>query len=183
MNRTMGYSDLICSSSKERLTLLLSFGLLLVTLPGHGDDSLPGAGFDAQRYDSLATNSPFSVAAPEAGETSPEYQLVGIAHFDGTDYASVIDKQTNDRLLLWRGKESPRDASSSAVALISITEGKSGGESSALVVCNGQRMLLKIEKTEALAVAKPATSKAMVSSDGQVRRHFIFPPSPPPPSP
>lgn len=116
---------------------------LLVASLLRADDKpeLPSDPFPAEHYQSLWTKSPFAVASPEAGQESSDYALVGVARFDGIDYASLINKQTNEHLLLASDKPLP------GLSLVSLQHGNKTEDISAVILNHGQSLTLKLETT------------------------------------
>jgi len=127
-------------------SLLVGFGVLLAGYCKAGD-SLPGQGYSASRYETLWMKSPFSVATPDTTDQSAEYVLVGIANLDGIDYASLVNKQTNDRYLLASGK--PQNG----LSLVSITHGEDRDKTFAVIQNKGETITLKLSDTPPPAVA------------------------------
>jgi hypothetical protein len=122
------------------------------TSPTPADDSMvPTAGFQASRYESLWTKSPFAVAtSEEATETSPDYMLVGIANIDGISFASLIDRQSQEHFLI------SSDQETRGLKLSSITKSHDGSDTFAVVQKDGQTITLKLEVPPAGAVAENA---------------------------
>jgi hypothetical protein len=89
--------------------------------------ALPGNGFDASRYKTLWTKSPFAVASDNSAQTSPDYSLVGIAEIDGISYASLIDKQSQEHFLLCSDKPDR------GLTLISIKRGQDTSDTTAII--------------------------------------------------
>jgi hypothetical protein len=102
-------------------------------------------GYPAARYQPLWTKSPFAVETPDQDTTeSAEYSLVGVAELDGVAYASLIDKQNQNHLLL------ASDKPINGLTLNSITR-KPGGDTFATLTQNGQQLTLKLEAPAANA--------------------------------
>jgi hypothetical protein len=125
------------------------------SLTGHAlfaDDAVvPAANFQASRYESLWTKSPFAVETSEtAVEESPDYLLVGFANIDGVSYASVIERQSPQEHFLISS-----DKPVKGLTLTSITIGKNGSDTYAVVNRNGQPITLKLEQAPAGAGAQP----------------------------
>jgi len=135
----------------KHLLLVLAASTALATPLLRADDSpLPDAGFSASRYEDLWTKSPFAVATPEAGgvEASPDYLLVGIANAEGTSYASLIERQSQEHFLV------STDKPARGLTLVSITRGHNGSDTLAVFQKNGQTITLKLEQ-QAVAAATP----------------------------
>jgi hypothetical protein len=98
------------------------------------DAALPGAGFNGDRYETLWTKSPFAIATPEAGATSTDYQLVGMAQFDGVSYASLIDQQTSEHFVLTSEKPVKN------LTLVALHHDANGA--SAVIERQGERLVL-----------------------------------------
>jgi hypothetical protein len=128
-----------------RLFFIIGFLSLMLTRPAHGDDSstLPGAGFSADRYATLWTKSPFAIATPEAGAASQDFELVGLAQFDGVSYASLIDKQSNEHFVLSSDKPARN------LTLVSISHSQGGA--TATIQRNGELLTLTQEEAPASA--------------------------------
>lgn len=114
--------------------------------PAPVDDAVVAhQGYPAARYQSLWTQSPFSVETPEEDTTeSAEYALVGIAQIDGVSYASLIEKQNQNHLLV------SSDKPINGLTLTSITH-KTSGDTYATLIRDGQPMTLKLEALAANA--------------------------------
>ncbi len=123
------------------LLLALTLALFLTPPPIRADDpAVPDAGFNASRYESLWTKSPFAVATAEAeGESSPDYFLVGIANIDGISYASVIERQNQEHFLI------STDKANRGMTLTSINRNHDGTSTYAVVQKDGQLLTLKLE--------------------------------------
>jgi hypothetical protein len=119
---------------------------LSLRLAAADDAATPGQGFSGDRYANLWTKSPFAIATPDAPSTSADYQLVGMAQFDGVSYASLVDRQTQEHFVLASDKPVKN------LTLISISHGASGAL--AVIQRNGETLTLKQE--EAPAVTAPA---------------------------
>ena len=109
--------------------------------------ALPGLGFNGDRYTTLWTKSPFAIATPEAAAASQDYQLVGLAQFDGVSYASLIDKQTQEHFVL------SSDKPVKSLTLISVAHSTEGG--SAVIQRNGEILTLKQEGAPLAALGQP----------------------------
>jgi hypothetical protein len=155
---------------------------------------LPGAGFDGGRYATLWTKSPFAIATPEAVAASQDYQLVGMAQFDGISYVSLVDRQTQEHFVLASDKPVKN------LTLVSISRGSTGA--SAIIQRNGEPLTLRQEEAAAPAsgsvvggipipqVSPPGAPLSSVG--GIVPRGYFIPPAarihrfriqvPPPPS-
>ena len=105
-------------------------------------------GYPSARYQSLWTQSPFAVETPDEAPTeSAEYSLVGVAEIDGVSYASLIEKQNQNHLLI------STDKPVNGLALNSITH-KPDGDTYATLTRDGQPLTLKLE-TVATGVMAP----------------------------
>jgi hypothetical protein len=114
------------------------------------ESTLPGNGFPADHYQVLWTKSPFAVATVEASVESINYALVGVAQFDGTSYASLIDKQSQEHFLVSDSKPSH------GLTLVSVNRGEGSSDTSVVLQKNGESLTLKLES--------PATSPSGVPS-------------------
>jgi hypothetical protein len=119
-------------------------GMVMITATGSiaraDEKPLPGNGFPSSRYEALWDKSPFAVASTEASApSSPDYSLVGIAEFDGTSYASLIETGSHEHFLLSSGQEAR------GLKLLSVTQGKGPDGTVAVVEKNGQSLTLKLE--------------------------------------
>jgi hypothetical protein len=110
-----------------------------MTLAFADDSVLPGQGNTAAHYETLWTKSPFSVATPDAVDTSPDYTLVGITQLDGVAYASVVDAHTQDHFVISTEK------TIQGLKLVSITHSRSGSDTFASVQKDGQVLSLKLQ--------------------------------------
>lgn len=178
------------SIKRMRSSLLAGLAALPLLSPVWADDaSLPGDGFAAEHYEKLWTQSPFAVASADSAATpeSSDYQIVGIARFDGVSYASLIDKQSQEHFLLSDAKPIR------GLKLISITEGKTTAESFAVVQKNGESLTLKLEPPATGPVASvpgmppqipmpnPAIAVPQIPMPGTgVSQPGMEPPHPPP---
>jgi hypothetical protein len=121
-------------------------GVSLFARAGAADSpATPGPGFPGDRYANLWTKSPFAIATSDAPATSADYQLVGMAQFDGVSYVSLIDKQTQEHFVL------ASDKSVKNLTLVSISHGTSGAL--AVIQRNGESLTLKQEEASATAPA------------------------------
>jgi len=186
--------------------VLIVAGFLVLTGAGfaRADDTsaLPGPGFSGDRYATLWTKSPFAIATPEAAAATQDYQLVGLAQFDGVSYASLVDKQSNEHFVLASDKPVRN------LTLVSIAHGPSGA--SAIIQRNGETLTLQQEVAPPTPGGQPGPPGAMPMPTPQpfmpgaplsnvggvvpqaylrpppVRFHrpgIHFPPQPPPPPP
>jgi len=122
----------------RRLLSAALIGLLAICNRSVADDipAAPGEGFPASRYETLWTKSPFAVETPDAAQSSPDYQLVGIAQFDGVSYASLIETQNQQHFLL------SSDQPARGLTLVSITRGQGASGNLVVVQKNGQQITL-----------------------------------------
>jgi hypothetical protein len=111
--------------------------------------TMPGSGFAGDRYAGLWTKSPFAIATPDAPAASADYQLVGIAQFDGISYASLVNRQTQEHFVVTSEKPFKN------LTLVSITPGKGGSTTSAVVQRNGQPLTLTLEQAPAAVPGAP----------------------------
>lgn len=108
------------------------------------DAVVPTEGFQASRYETLWTKSPFAVATSEEGTaTSPDYMLVGLANVDGISFASLIDRQSQEHFLI------SSDQETRGLKLSSITRSHDGSDTFAVVQKDGQSITLKLEEPPA----------------------------------
>jgi len=136
---------------KYILIFSVAVGFALAVKPACADDeALPGEGFAASHYETLWTKSPFSVATPDAVDSSPDYNLVGITQLEGVAYASVVDAHSGDHFLISSDKENK------GLKLIAITRSRNGSDTYASVQKDGQPLTLKLQS----AAAAPATPGA-----------------------
>ena len=141
--------------------LTLSAGMFVLITPVWADaPALPGIGFVPSRYEVLWTKSPFAVATSETvGEESPDYFLVGIANIEGINYASVIERQSQEHFLI------STDQTTRGLKLTSITRGHDGSDTYAVVQKGGQSITLKLEQPPAAPAtpgAPPLTNTAVM---------------------
>jgi hypothetical protein len=127
-----------------------------------GDDAAtPEPGFSGDRYANLWTKSPFAIATPDAPATSADYQLVGMAQFDGVSYASLVDRQTQEHFVLASDKPVKN------LTLVSISHGTSGAL--AVIQRNGETLTLKQEEAPAAdATALPALNRVLAQANPSV---------------
>lgn len=135
--------------------LFLGGIILSAVLVMADEPAIPGSGFAATRYEALWSKSPFSVASPDEGPESPDYSLVGIAQFDGISYATVINKQTQDHILV------SSDKPVGGFTLISVTLGHDPSGTTAVLQKDGQSLTLKLEQAP---VTGGANQPAMVNN-------------------
>ena len=147
---------------KILLTSALAFS---IGAPLLADSALPSGGFSGDRYTVLWTKSPFAIATAEAAPESADYQLVGLAQFDGISYANLVVKQTQEHFVLSSQK------SEKNLTLVSIRHDVQGG--SAVIQRNGERLVL--QETIASATAPPADMNAAVPTPGAVPGMSINP--------
>ena len=133
---------------KKRLCLLIACASIAAPVRGEStaDTALPGAGFPEDRYTTLWTKSPFAIATPDASP-STDYQLVGLAQFDGVSYASLVDKQTQEHFVLTSEKPVRN------LSLISISHG--GPTSTAVIARAGERLILQEQNSSGTVAAPP----------------------------
>jgi hypothetical protein len=120
--------------------LFLSLALLGAGLTARADTPLPGNGFDASHYEALWTKSPFAVASAEDPVASPDYSLLGLARIDGVNYASVLDKATNEHFLV------STDKPAHGLTLVSVNRGTNADDTSAVVKRGEEAITLKLEQ-------------------------------------
>jgi hypothetical protein len=144
------------------LLAVFVFGGILL---GHGDvktpSALPGSGFSAERYAGLWTKSPFAIATPDAPAASEDYQVVGLAQFDGVSYASLIDKQTHEHFVLASDKPQRN------LTLVSVSHDAKGA--SAVIQRNGEILTLQQEEAPQPAGGLPISVAGMTGTP-QFRR-------------
>jgi hypothetical protein len=104
-------------------------------------------GFDGSRYEDLWSKSPFAIATSDAPAASEDFQLVGLAQFDGISYVSLIDKQTQDHFVLTSAKPVKN------LSLVSISRGAGPGNASAVIMRNGEALTLHEVDTPSKAVS------------------------------
>jgi hypothetical protein len=114
------------------------------------NSSLPGAGFTGDRYRALWTKSPFAIATAEAGSTSTDFELVGMAEFDGVSYASLVDKHTQEHFVLTSEKP-VKD-----LTLLSLRRDANGA--SAVIERQGEQLVLREENAAPTPAAIAAAS-------------------------
>jgi hypothetical protein len=124
------------------------------------DPPLPSSGFNGDRYSTLWTKSPFAIATPEAAAATQDYQLVGLAQFDGVSYASLIDKQTQEHFIVTSEKPVKN------LTLISVQHDSHGG--SAVIGRNGEQLVLHEED------APPTTASIQPPGPGPVPGGLTF---------
>jgi hypothetical protein len=95
-------------------------------------------GYAPPRYQELWTKSPFAVETPDENVTeSAEYSLVGVAQLDGVTYASLIEKQNQNHILL------SSDKPLNGLSLSAVTKKDDG--TYATLSRNGELITLKLE--------------------------------------
>jgi hypothetical protein len=117
-------------------------------------NAVPGQGFPASRYETLWTKSPFAVATPEAAQSSPDYQLVGVARYNGVSCAGIIEVQTGQHFLL------SSDKPTHGLTLISITPGQGQTGNQAVVQKDGQPLTL----TQDVSAVAPVASGVNINA-------------------
>jgi len=137
----------------KRVILLLAVLALLVRADdltpvpaaATGDDaSAAHDGFPPTRYEQLWSKSPFAVETPDETATdSADYALVGVAQLGDVTYASLVDKHTNDHLLI------SSDKPLGGLSITSLSKRPDGIYVS--LTRNGEPMTLKLENAPASA--------------------------------
>jgi hypothetical protein len=144
---------------------LAAIAILLVSrahaAPG---PDLPGPGFDSSRYEGLWTKSPFAIATPDAPAASEDYELVGMAQFDGISYVTLIDKQNQEHLIVASDKPLRDSRHNLDLRLVSIAHGAGGA--SAVLLRNGESITLREEQSPA-APGAPASPPPVEISQQQ----------------
>jgi hypothetical protein len=153
---------------KIRREFFVLAAALLLAAPAWADDApaLPGPGFDGDHYADLWTKSPFAIATADAPPTSQDYELVGMAQFDGISYVSLVEKESSKHFTLT--SEKPVDN----IKLVSISHGPNGA--SAVILRNGESLTLQEEQ----APAQPASMPMILA--GQTGTSYFMRPSPNP---
>ncbi len=106
----------------------------------------------------LWTKSSFAVETSVASvATTTEYQLIGAARFDGSFYASLVDKRNQEHFLL-SSDRTVRD-----LMLVSVSHDRSG-KLSALIQCRGEMMSLT---ADAIGSSPAFTPGSVVSIPNQ----------------
>jgi len=125
----------------------MTIGIVAIGFALHIDadptSTLPGPAFDAGRYTNLWTKSPFAIATPDAPAISEDYELVGMAQFDGVSYVSLISKQNSDHFVLSSDKPLKDPKHNLDLQLVSIVHGSGGA--SAIILRNGESLTLHQE--------------------------------------
>jgi len=151
--------------------LLLLFGTCFAVSGNLGradEPAVPSLGREASHFVVLWTKSPFAVGTGEPSEESPDYILGGIAQFDGVDYASLVEKKSNEHFLL------VSDKTIRGLRLLSIFRGQNGSGAVAVVQKGDEAFTLRAELPPLMAKAPAQTeSKAQLG---------LFSPGHPPPS-
>jgi len=131
-------------------------------------------GYPPARYEELWTKSPFAVETPDNNVTqSAEYTLVGVAQLGSVAYASLIEKQNQDHILI------SSDKPLNGLALSAVTKKEDG--TYATLSRNGEVITLKLESPPAGAGAQPAAvPNAMANApfNTQTGGANIYSPSP-----
>ena len=151
------------------LSLWAGLGMLLSGYCQAGD--FLSGGYPASRYETLWMKSPFSVATSDTASQSPDFLLVGLANLDGVDYASLVNKKTNERYLLASGK--PQNG----LTLVSVTQGQDRDKTFAVVQNNGETLTLKLS---AAPPALPVAGGNMVANGAMSGQPRGTPQSPSP---
>lgn len=115
----------------------------------------PGPAFDGGRYANLWIKSPFAIATPDAPAVSADYQLVGLAQFDGISYASLVEKQSQEHFVLASDKPVKN------LKLVSISRGPGGA--SAVILRNGESLTLREEAVPAAGGAQTSTDPRLLN--------------------
>jgi hypothetical protein len=138
------------------------------------DAALPGPGFPASHYESLWTKSPFAVASAdaEAGPSSPDYSLVGIAEVDGIAYANLIEKQNHEHFIL------TTDKPARGLKLVSISRGHDTTKTSAVVQKDGQTLTLTLDVPAVTTMAP--TPQIPMPGATNFQQQMVLPPNFPP---
>jgi len=157
-----------------RALVVIGFASMAVAEADPNSD-LPGPGLPGDRYISLWTKSPFSIATPEAAATSTDYSLVGIAQFDGVTYVSLIEKQSQEHFVLTSAKPVRN------LTLVSVAHGTSGA--SAVIQRNGETLTLQQDQAPPSAGALPQAPMPPPGPNGLSSVGGVIPPAyiaPPP---
>jgi len=154
--------------NRSLLFLLILSGLVRAdaVIDGTSSPIVPGEGFPASRYQLLWTKSPFVVATTDSAPESPDYMMVGIAHFDGIDYVSLIEKKNQDHFLV------SSDRSAYGLTLVSVERGRDPSDTTATFLKDGASITLKLEQL-------PSAGLAIQTQTPQI----TFPGAPPPLTP
>jgi hypothetical protein len=135
---------------------VLLFILVLTVVPvAAADSALPGDGFNGDRYTVLWTKSPFAIATPEAGAVSSDFQLVGVAQFEGVSYASLFDKQKQEHFVLTSEKPVRN------LTLISLRHDSGGA--SAIIDRQGERLVLHEDNAAPAPTVAPAATVPIIA--------------------
>jgi hypothetical protein len=106
--------------------------------PPATDDAAAHQGYPPIRYQDLWTKSPFAVETPDQGVTeSADYALVGVAQLGDVTYASLIDKHSQNHLLV------SSDKPLGSLTLNSVARKPDGVY--ATLTRNGEILTLKLE--------------------------------------
>jgi len=129
---------------------------------------VPSKARELSHFVALWNKSPFAAATNETPIESTDYILGGIAQFDGIDYASLVDKKSNEHFLL------VSDQTIRGLRLLSVSRGQNGSGALAIVQKGEESLTLRTEKTPLIpAVAAQTENKNQLG---------FFSPGHPPPS-
>ena len=154
--------------------------VLLAHAPACADTlaDLPDAGYSADHYSKLWKKSPFAIATPDVAVASVDYELVGLAQFEGVTYVSLIDKQSQEHFVLASDKPVRN------LTLVSISHNSSGALAS--IRRNGEILTLRQEEAPAPSASSIPINPALdgvpasappSSVGGMVRPAYLSPPT------
>jgi hypothetical protein len=137
------------------------------------DPVAPGPGFAGDRYAGLWTKSPFAIATPDIPASSTDYQLVGIAQFDGITYVNLIERQPPQEHFVLTSAKSVKN-----LTLVSVNHGKTAGDSSAVISRNGEMLTLKLEAAPVAGAGPGAPPMTMPMPAPVVMPGQVYQPTP-----
>lgn len=137
-------------------------------VPSSGDVDESGEGlvspaFPLSRYEDLWKNSPFqleSIAPPTVSEgLAQRYALTGIAHIDGEPLVFLMERATQQRLMLEKKGEK------GGISLVQVDEQKKYDESTATIRRGGEVGVIKFD-VSASSVGQPMPMPAVPGMPG-----------------
>ena len=146
--------------------------------PDDADESVEGLvspAFPLSRYEGLWKNSPFqleSIAPPTVSEgLAQRYALTGIAHIDGEPLVFLMERATQQRLML------EKEGEKGGISLVQVDEQKKYDESTATIRRGGEVGVIKFD-VSASSVGQPMPMPTVPGMPGGNAQAGMPPPVP-----